>query len=132
LEDFFIRLPDLYRLHHRCGRLLLAPILRGFFGTLFTGGPFRAIAARVRRIGRYLAENSWQPFFFMDVCLQSLLGRHGSVVLRFFDRWLAPVLRVGVVEMVIGWGAVLIFAGLVTPLVWLAEWRGRRTRGDRS
>ncbi|MGD9947005.1 MAG: TIGR04283 family arsenosugar biosynthesis glycosyltransferase [Desulfobulbus sp.] len=128
LEGFFTRLPGLYRFQHQCGRLLLSPILIGFFVTLFSGVRFRGIVARVRRLGGYLAENTWQPFFYIDVCLQMVSGRHGLVVLPLYDRWFAPVLNHRVVVLVIGWGAVLLFAGLVTPIVWLAEWWQQRRR----
>ncbi len=122
LDGFFTRLPGLYRLHHHCGRLLLFPILAGFWTTLLTGTDFREIGGRVGRIGRYLAENSWQPFFFLDVCLQAVPARHGLIFLPLYDRWLARAFKARMVGVVLGWGMVLFFAGMVTPAVWLAEW----------
>ncbi|MDD2463491.1 MAG: TIGR04283 family arsenosugar biosynthesis glycosyltransferase [Desulfobulbus sp.] len=130
LEGFFSRLPGLYRLHHHCGRLLLAPILIGFFATLFTGAQWREIGQRVRRIGRYLGENTWQPFFFIDVCLQTVLRPSQFTLLFCYDKWLGRAFKVRLVEMLIGWGAVLLFAGLVTPMVWIVEWWQRRRRWD--
>ena len=129
LDDFFIRLPGLYRLHHHCGRLLLAPILIGFFTTLFSGMQGREIFERVHRIGQYLGQNSWQPFFFVDVCVQLVRRRSGRRFLALYDRWLAPVAQHRLVAVAIGWGAVLFFAGVLTPFVWLWEWRKRRVNG---
>jgi hypothetical protein len=131
LDGFFTRLPGLYRHHHHCGRLLLAPILIGFWATLAEACTTVEIIQRIERIGRYLATNAWQPFFCVDVWLQTHRKRHGWVLLSFFDQWLAPVLRFRPLAIVLGWAAVLLFAGLVTPVVWLGEWweRGRR-RGN--
>lgn len=130
LDGFFTRLPALYRHHHQCGRLLLAPILIGFWATLVEAGNTLQIVQRIERIGRYLATNGWQPFFCVDVWLQAHRKRHGWLLLSFFDQWLAPRLRFRPLAIVLGWAAVLFFAGLVTPLVWLGEWweRGRRRK----
>lgn len=130
LDGFFTRLPALYRHHQQCGRLLLAPILIGFWATLVEMGNTLQIVQRIERIGRYLATNGWQPFFCVDVWLQAHRKRHGWVLLSFFDQWLAPRLRFRPLAIVLGWAAVLFFAGLVTPLVWLGEWweRGRRPK----
>lgn len=128
LDGFFTRLPGLYRHHHHCGRLLLAPILLGFWATVVEAGNTLEIVQRIERIGRYLATNAWQPFFCVDIWLQAHRKRHGWVLLSFFDQWLAPGLRFRPLAIVLGWAAVLLFAGLVTPLVWLGEWWERSRR----
>lgn len=126
MAAFFTRLPGLYRLHHQCGRLLLFPIFQVFFATLLSGGRPREINSRIRRLGRFLTENGWQLFLFADICLDAVSRRHGLALLRLYDRWLAPISRMWLLEVVVGWGAFLLFLGLVTPSVWLAEWSARR------
>ncbi len=126
LDEFFTRLPGLYRLHHQCGRLLLAPILSGFWATLFAERRFSRIAPRVERIGRYLGENCWQLVFFIEVCFRSGGGQQCSRLLPLYDRWISPVFHWRVVGIVLGWVTVVLLAGLGTPLVWLLE--GRRER----
>lgn len=121
LDDFFARLPGLYRLQHQCGKLLIAPILTGFFRTLFAGEGLGAINARIERIGRYLGENGWQPFFLIDVCFQALGGARRPG-LPLYDRWIAPAFRHRLAAILIGWAAVFIFAVLITPIAWMAEW----------
>ena len=125
LDGFFSRLPGLYRVHRQCGRLLLFPILHGFFTALFAGLRFGQIAQRVEKIGRYLAENCWQPVFLLEVCWQSGAERHGPNLLRLYDRFLGPVLRSRLFAHLIGWAAVMFFGGLVTPLIGFAEWLQR-------
>lgn len=122
LDDFFTRLPGLYRHHHQCGRLLLAPILMGFWATVFAGRDPVVFAQRIETIGRFLAGNGWQIFLFADVCLHHLGRGRGWRLLNFFDQRLAPGLRFRPLPIVLGWSAVLLFAGVVTPLVWLDEW----------
>ncbi len=125
LEGFFLRLTGLYRVHQQCGRLLLFPILLGFFTALFAGLRLGQIAERVEKIGRYLAENCWQPVFLLEVCWQRVSERNGPNLLRLYDRFLAPVLRYRFWGHLIGWVAVMFFGGLVTPLVGFAEWLQR-------
>lgn len=132
LDGFFTRLPTLYRHQHHCGRLLLAPILAGFFATLVEAENSLAIVKRIELIGRYLATNCWQPFFFADIWLQAYRERHGLGLLSFFDQRLAPLLRFRPLAIGLGWTAVLLCAGLVTPLVWLGEWLERHTGGNKA
>lgn len=122
LEDFFIRLPGLYRHHRQCGRLLLAPILLGFWATLFAVRDPVILVQRIEAIGRFLAGNGWQLFLFADVCLRHLGKGRGWRLLHFFDQRLAPGLRFRPLAIILGWAVVLLFAGVVTPLVWLGEW----------
>ena len=132
LEGFFTRLPGLYRHHRHCGRLLLAPILRGFWATLFAVRDPVVLGQRIETIGRFLAGNGWQVFLFADLCLQQLAKGRGWRRLHFFDQRLAPGLRFRPLAIVLGWAAVLFFVGVVTPLVWLGEWMERRPWGGTS
>jgi len=118
MDGFFTRLPGLYRLHHHCGKLLIFPILTGFFRTLFAGSRLGTIGARIERVGRYLSQNGWQPFFLIDV----LRGQRRFILLPLYDRWIAPALRHRLAALVLGWTAVFIFAVLITPLAWMMEW----------
>nr|WP_320011201.1 TIGR04283 family arsenosugar biosynthesis glycosyltransferase [uncultured Desulfobulbus sp.] len=131
LDDFFERLPQIYRLQHECGRLLLSPILRGFFATLFAGASFAAINRRVERIGTYLAQNCWQPFFFVDVLLQVLVRINRGPMLPLYDRLVAGRRPPMLIALLLGWGAVFLFGGMLMPLAWCWErgrqwWRARR------
>ena len=130
LDDFFNRLPGLYRHHQRCGRLLLAPILLGFWATLFAVSDPLVLTQRIETIGHFLVANAWQPFCFADVFLGQLRRGGGWRLLSFFDQRLAPGLRFRPLAIVIGWITVLLWLGLVTPLLWLGEWwEGRGGKG---
>lgn len=43
------------------------------------------------RVGRYVRENSWQMFYFLDVWLRSWIGPERYPFLKFHDRVFYPV-----------------------------------------
>lgn len=121
LDDFFKRIPQIYRLHHQCGHLLLSPIVHGFFYTLFFPASLPGINRRIERIGAYLAQNCWQPFFFIDVVLQTIFKQKSDWMLGVYDRIVGQKTPSNLVALLLGWGAVCLFGGVLMPLIWCWE-----------
>lgn len=123
VAEFFARAPGVYRVQHDTGRLLLSPffgLIRnmmrddwGFIGTLCT----------FYYLGRYIRQNSWQMFFFMDVWLRSLLGAGRYPFLNFHDRIFGPCTNFKIFNAITGALCFVWFMGVLSPFFWLAERR---------
>jgi hypothetical protein len=120
-EEFFVRAPGVYRAQQDTGRLLLSPffgLIRrmmrydwGFWGTIRT----------FYLLGRYIRENSWQMFFFVDVRMRPLLGGGRYPFLRFHDRVFAPCTVFALFNALAGVLCFIWFMGGLAPLFWLVE-----------
>lgn len=124
-EEFFIRAPGVYRTQHETGRLQLSPFFElilymiqnvwGFSGTLHT----------FYSLGRYIRQNSWQMFYFLDVVLRPLLGAARYPCLRFHDRVFVPCTNFKVFNIVTGVLCFIWFLGVLRPYFRLVEGRER-------
>jgi rSAM/selenodomain-associated transferase 2 len=123
VESFFVRSPELYREQHDTGMLLLSPffgLIRrmmrdewGLYGTL-----------RIfYLLGRYIRQNSWQMFFFLDVWLRPLLGAGRYPFLGFHDRLFGPCTNFRVFNAVTGMFCLIWFMGVLSPFFRLADHR---------
>jgi len=89
-EIFFQRAPEVYRAQQDTGRLFLAPFFKLIFRLMRYDWGFYGSILVFYRLGRYIRQNSWQMFFFIDVCLRPLLGKSRYPFLNFHDRFFAP------------------------------------------
>lgn len=90
--EFFSRARSIYAGHGNTGRLLLKPYFAasikmfihdlGFFGSL------RAWF----RIGRYIRQNAWQLFYFLDVLFRGPSNKDEYPLLDFHDRVFRPII----------------------------------------
>ncbi len=119
--SFFVRAPGVYRVQEETGHLVLSP----FFGLLWRMIRHDwGLAGTIRvfyRLGRYIRQNSWQLFFFIDVCLRPLLGPGRSPCLRFHDQRIAPCIPLRGVDALTGVLCFIWFMGILAPLFWLAD-----------
>jgi rSAM/selenodomain-associated transferase 2 len=114
-ESFFARAPEVYRVQQETGKLLLSP----FFALLWDlirrdWGCFGSIR-NFYRLGRYIRENSWQMFFFVDVCLRPLLGTGRYPLLTFHDRVFAPCTDFRCCNALVGLLCFFWFMGVLAP-----------------
>jgi rSAM/selenodomain-associated transferase 2 len=119
--QFFHRAPEVYRAQGETGRLRLSPFFALIRSMIRRDWGLRGTLHLMLRSGRYLRQNTWQPFFFLDVCLRPLLGDHRAPLLWLHDRIIAPCLRFGVVDGLIGLLLLVGGGAIVAPAVFLWE-----------
>jgi rSAM/selenodomain-associated transferase 2 len=86
IEDFFRRVPDIYRAQHEVRNLRLLSFFR------LAQDCVRAVGRRKTwmQIGRLGRENWWQLFYFLDITLRPSLGPGRYPCLRFYERAIEP------------------------------------------
>jgi hypothetical protein len=122
-DGFFARAPGVYQVQQDTGALLLPP----FFNLIWSlirdewgvGGTIRAFYY----LGRYIRQNSWQMFFFLDVWLRPFLGAGRYPFLKFHDRVFAPCTNFKVFNALAGVIGFIWFLGILSPFFWLADHR---------
>jgi rSAM/selenodomain-associated transferase 2 len=123
VDEFFVRAPGVYRLQQDTGTLLLSP----FFGLIWRMMHDEWGLCGTLRIfyllGRYVRQNSWQLFFFLDVWLRPLLGDGRSPCLNFHDRVLAPCTNFKVLNAATGMICFIWYMGIFLPFFWLIDSR---------
>ena len=120
-DEFFSRAPRLYQVQQDTGTLLLSP----FFGLIRclmrdewgVAGTLRAFYL----LGRYIRQNSWQMFFFLDVWLRPLSGAGRYPCLGFHDRVFAPCTNFRIFNAVTGLLCFIWFMGILAPFFWCIE-----------
>ena len=124
-DAFFARAPGIYQVQQDTGTLLLSPffclvwsMMRDEWGV---GGTIKTFYL----LGRYIRQNSWQIFFFLDVWLRPLLGVGRYPFLKFHDRVFGPCTNFAVFNAVAGMICFLWFMGILFPFFWLIDHNGR-------
>jgi rSAM/selenodomain-associated transferase 2 len=121
MDVFFERAHGVYRLQAEADRLQLSPffalirsMIRHDWGLVGTMRVFF-------QLGRYLRENAWQLFFFLDVCLRPLIGSDQAPLLRLHDRFLARFLACRPVDTLAGLFCFIWYLGVLAPIYALIE-----------
>lgn len=118
--DFFVRAPGVYRQQEESGALCLTPFFalnRRMLREWGVRGSLRVFY----RLGRYIRQNSWQLFFFFDVCLRRRPGAGRYPLLHFHDRIVAPCSDFRILDAVTGLLCFLWYIGILPPFFWLRE-----------
>jgi hypothetical protein len=89
--EFFHRAGSVYRNQAETGQLTMTPIFQLVQTLNREAGP-REAARRWLATGHYVRGNSWQPFFWLDVKLQPLLG-HRRRFLWLHDHLIEPIIQ---------------------------------------
>ncbi len=121
VESFFARAPGIYRTQMDTGTLSLSP----FFGLIWrmmydewgVSGSIRTFYL----LGRYIRQNSWQMFFFIDVWLRPLLGDRRYPLLNFHDRVFGPCTNFKIFNAVAGMICFIWFMGVLAPFFRLTD-----------
>jgi len=123
VESFFDRAPGVYRTQQETGALSLTPffclISRMMNDEWGIGGSIRIFYL----LGRYIRQNSWQMFFFLDVWLRPLLGAGRYPLLSLHDRLFAPCTNFRVFNAIAGMACFIWFMGILAPFFRLADRR---------
>ena len=127
-EEFFARAPEVYRVQQDTGTLSLSPyfglIRRMMYDDWGLWGSIRVFY----RLGRYIRQNSWQMFFFLDVWLRSLLGVGRYPFLGFHDRVFGPCTNFAAFNALTGVICFVWFMGIMAPFFWLTDRRRTNTK----
>ena len=112
-HSFFERAPQVYRSQHETGRLQLSPffeiirdMMRNQWGAWGTVGVFY-------RLGRYIRQNSWQMFYFLDILARPVLGPGRYPMLWFHDRVFWPMTNFRVCDAITGLLCFIWFMGVL-------------------
>lgn len=76
--------------------------------------------------GRFVRQNCWQMFFFIDVVLRTWLRTRRDHCLRLYDCCVGPLLGFSLFDVLFGGLAFVWFMGVLAPWFWLLEWFERR------
>lgn len=123
IKEFFTRAPELYKTQQSTGKLFLSP----FFGLIWRmmredWGLWGSIKVYYR-LGRYIRQNSWQLFYFIDVLFRPLTGTVSYPLLRFHDRIIARCTDFSVFNALTGLLCFLWFMGILAPLFWIIDFK---------
>ena len=121
MHDFFLRAPGVYRLQQDTGRLRLSPYFALLWSMVRRDWGWAETPRVFLRLGRYIRQNAWQPFLFVDVWLQPILGASRSPLLALHDRFIAPILACRPVDAVVGLGCFVWYMGVLTLWFRLTE-----------
>jgi rSAM/selenodomain-associated transferase 2 len=122
---FFSRAPQVYRVQHDTGRLLLSPFFSLLWRLVCQEWGLVGSARIFYRLGRYIRENSWQLFFFLDVWCRPLLGAGRYPCLSFYDRRIAPCINFRIVNALAGLLCFVWYMGILAPFFWMLDFYER-------
>lgn len=122
-EEFFARAPGLYQVQQETGKLFLSPFFALIWQMMRKEWGFEGSARIFYRLGRYIRQNSWQMFFFLDVILRPLLGKDRYPFLSFHDRVFAPCTNFRVLNALTGMLCLVWFMGILAPFFWIVDRR---------
>ncbi|MDD2273645.1 MAG: TIGR04283 family arsenosugar biosynthesis glycosyltransferase [Desulfuromonadaceae bacterium] len=130
-EAFFVRAPGVYRQQQDAGTLLLSPFFSLIWRMMFDEWGGVGTLRIFYLLGRYIRQNSWQMFFFIDVLSRSLLGAGRYPFLRFHDRIFWPCSNFKLFDALTGAICFVWFMGVLSPFFWLVD-NGERLVQKRS
>lgn len=120
-EDFFERAPGLYKTQQETGRLLLFPFFELIWRMIWHEWGVTGTIGIFYLLGRYVRQNSWQMFYFVDVVLRPFLGNGRYPLLNVHDRVFAPCINFRVCDAVTGAASFIWFMTILTPYFWLTD-----------
>jgi len=123
-ESFFARAPEVYRVQQDTGKLRLSPFFALLWDVIRRDWGFFGSIRNFYRLGRYIRENSWQVFFFVDVCLRPLLGPGRYPLLAFHDRVFAPCTDFRCCNALVGLLCFFWFMGVLAPYFRIRDFLG--------
>ena len=124
-KQFFARAPGVYRAQRDAGKLFLSPFFGLIWRMMFDEWGFAGTLRLFYLLGRYIRQNSWQMFFFIDVWLRPHLAVGRYPFLIFHDRIFARCTNLRVLDALTGIICFVWFMGVLSPYFWIVESRTR-------
>lgn len=125
VEEFFKRVPEVYRVQRDTGKLLMTPFFKLIWRMMREEWGVSGSIRVYYLLGKYIRQNSWQMFYFMDVGLRSFLGPARYPFLNFHDRIFAPCTDFKMFNALTGLLTLLWFMGILAPFFWIRESAGQ-------
>ena len=126
VEEFFVRAPRAYQVQKETGTLFLSPFFDLIWRMIREEWRLRGAIRVFYLLGRYIRQNSWQMFYFLDVRLRSLLGAGRYPFLNFHDRVFAPCTNFRICNALTGVLCFLWFMGILAPFFRVVDYLGRK------
>lgn len=120
-HSFFVRAPEVYKVQQDTGKLFLSPIFYLIWRLMYEEWGVLGTIGIFYQLGRYIRQNSWQMFFFLDVRLGTMAGGGNYRCLNFHDRILAPCSNFRVFNAITGIACFTWFFGILAPFFWIIE-----------
>ncbi len=118
---FFARATSIYQIQKHTGRLLLSPFFSLIWRMIWCDWGFGGTLRTFYALGRYIRQNSWQIFYFLDICQRPLLGAGRYPCLTFHDRVFGPCTNFGAFNALTGMICFVWFMGILSPFFLLIE-----------
>lgn len=128
VNEFFVRAPHVYRVQADTGRLCLSPFFDLVWRMICEEWGLERAVRFFYLLGGYIRQNSWQLFFFIDVCLRPLLGNSRYPFLNFHDRFFAPCTNFRVFNALTGLLCFLWYFCILAPYFRIADRRISKVR----
>lgn len=122
IEEFFIRAPGVYKAQQNAGKLFLSPFFGLIWQMMCEEWKFRGSVRTFYLLGRYIRQNSWQIFYFMDVWSRPLTGAVRYPLLRFHDLIIAPCTNFTVFDAFTGLLCFFWFMCVLAPFFWMVDY----------
>ena len=124
--SFFLRAPEVYRVQQETGKLFLSPFFSLIWRLICQDWGALGSIRIFYRLGRYIRQNSWQIFFWLDVGLRPLLGPGRYPCLHFYDQRIGPYTNYKILDALTGIGCFFWYMGILTSFFWLTECGARK------
>ena len=128
VESFFARAPGVYRNQLDTGTLLLSPFFALIWRMMYDEWGAYGTLRIFYLLGRYIRQNSWQMFFFLDVWWQPEIGERRYPCLNFHDRLLWPCTNFKISDAITGILCFVWFMGILSPFFWIKDRRKQKVR----
>ena len=117
---FFCRARDVYRVQDQAGRLGLTPFFKIGWQIMRQDFGFAQSMVVWYRIGRYVRQNSWQIFYFLDTLTQAQ-AKGAFPFLAFHDRYVARLTDFKICNVITAIACFVWFMLLLGPFIRLWE-----------
>ncbi|GAB1269128.1 TIGR04283 family arsenosugar biosynthesis glycosyltransferase [Aurantivibrio infirmus] len=91
-HEFFIRAREVYPEQSETKKLKLTPFFKAIWLMLAKDLGLRRSIIQWYKVGKYVRENSWQMFFYVDVSRRNSLGPMRYPATEFHDRFIKPLI----------------------------------------
>jgi len=90
-HEFFARAKKVYPEQSETRKLKLTPFFKAIWLMLIKDLGLRRSIIQWYKVGKYVRENSWQMFFYIDICCRRFLGKDRYPFTTFHDRFINPL-----------------------------------------
>lgn len=119
-HEFFSRARDVYPQQNAARQLRLWPFCKVVWQVFFKHLGPRHSLRQLFKLGRYVRQNSWQLFFWLDTRRSPYGSRRWT---RFHDRVVHPFINHAAADVVVTVLVAFFFFLLVSPVVFVADLR---------